>query len=408
MDRTDKLISNRAPKRLLLLYAVMLAVAFFTGYLSAELLADSFTGMQIDAMLSAAGSTAFDAQHFTRYPSDEAIAAGEELLSKYGIYSAMNPELMECRQDMRNLIWVAVSVPMAAIASIWLFVSIRQLFNLYDKLEALRLDCLKIAALKLDSTVTSKSDCDCAGRLAAGVALVSERMNYLADTLKNDKELLKEFLSDFSHQLKTSLAVIRLNNDMLLEMENLTPQKKKMLSEEIEEHLCCMEELITSALKLARLNSNAVEYIMKDEDISETCRIAASRITPLLREKNIAINTDSLCSCMLSHDRVWLCEAFENIIKNSADHSGCSVIRLSTESTPTSVTVIISDNGKGIPQSELPSIFERFGKRRNSISMSSSGLGMSIARKITDAHGGEILVYSEQGSGTRFEIVFLK
>ena len=75
---------------------------------------------------------------------------------------------------------------------------------------------------------------------------------------------------------------------------------------------------------------------------------------------------------------------------------------------PGAVRLSIADNGKGMPQSEIPQLFERFGKKSGSAVMQSAGVGLAIAKQIIEAHNGEICVYSEIGKGTRFEILFLK
>jgi signal transduction histidine kinase len=107
-------------------------------------------------------------------------------------------------------------------------------------------------------------------------------------------------------------------------------------------------------------------------------------------------------------DKGWLCEAVENIIKNSADHSECTEISAEVTADPIKVTIALSDNGNGISQNEIPKLFERFSSGSSDRTMYSSGLGMSISQKIVRGHGGEIFVYSEEGSGARFEFVFLK
>jgi signal transduction histidine kinase len=90
------------------------------------------------------------------------------------------------------------------------------------------------------------------------------------------------------------------------------------------------------------------------------------------------------------------------------DHSGCTEVTAELENGTVMMKIILSDNGRGIPQYDIPRLFDRFSSGSDDRSMRSSGLGMSIARNIVRAHGGEILVYSEEGRGTRFEFVFLK
>ncbi len=78
------------------------------------------------------------------------------------------------------------------------------------------------------------------------------------------------------------------------------------------------------------------------------------------------------------------------------------------EETPMSISITISDNGEGIEKSELKNIFKRFYKGKNSINPKSIGIGLSLSKKIIEAHGGSITVESDIGKGTSFNIIFLK
>jgi signal transduction histidine kinase len=146
---------------------------------------------------------------------------------------------------------------------------------------------------------------------------------------------------------------------------------------------------------------------MEAHRVSDVFALAVKRISPLLRKRNIRINAELPEDISLVCDKGWLCEAIENIIKNSADHSECTEITAELTKNPIMTTLAISDNGKGIPQEEIPKLFDRFSKKSQDSSMYSSGLGMSIAQKIVRGNNGEIFVYSEVGKGTRFEFVFI-
>lgn len=96
-------------------------------------------------------------------------------------------------------------------------------------------------------------------------------------------------------------------------------------------------------------------------------------------------------------------------MKNSLEHSNAKEVSVSVSSLPTSVSVIIEDNGDGIPQKKIPQIFERYNTKSSDTSVKTSvGIGMAISKKIITVHNGDILVFSKQGEGTRFEIIFLK
>ena len=195
---------------------------------------------------------------------------------------------------------------------------------------------------------------------------------------------------------------------MLSELDDLSQEHRDKLSDEIELNLSSMEKLVIEAIKLAKLNANAIEYDMECNSLAEICMIAVKRMSPLLRSKSINVTENLSDDIKLSCDKGWLCEAVENIIKNSADHSECTEISLELKDDPIMITLAVTDNGKGIPQEEIPKLFERFSCRSNDKTMYSSGLGMSIAQKIVRANGGDIMVYSEVGKGTRFEFVFIK
>lgn len=403
MDRPDKFLNNKPPKRIVLWFLVVFAASAAAAWFISDALAGEIVSGQIKAMLSVLGGG-----RFTSAPSDAAIAAGEELYSRYGISADMDPVLMHSYFAMRLKLFLVFTAVSGIICALGAIISIRQVFGIYGELEKLREDCIRVADGLKRLNPPEGDGFGCIDRLADGIGLVAERMEYLTASLRSEKNFLKEFLTDFSHQIKTSLAVVRLNSDVLTEMDSLTAERRAQLSGEISEHIGRMEKLVTAAIKLAKLNADAVEYTMQEGDLSELCTEAVRRLSPLLKAKNISVKLDIPKSVIFSYDPVWLCEAAENIIKNCADHSECTEITVEAYENALSATIAVSDNGKGIKQEDIPRIFERFGKKSGNISMSSAGMGMSISRKIVEAHGGEILVYSEPGKGTRFENIFLK
>lgn len=406
MDTADKLVNNRQPKKLIILYIGMITAIFISVWFISGFIADGIVKNQIKAMLA---MSAYDEnQMFTSLPEESAVIAGEKNFEQYGINANMNPRIMDCWKSIQKCLFWWIFGTSAVVCTIWLISALAQLFGLYNDMEKLCKSCIQIAEQKFDSAEMVGIPLDSIRRLSESINTIAERMSYLSYSLNSEKNFLKEFLSDFSHQLKTSLAVIHLNNDMLLELDNLSAEKRKMLSDEINDHLADMETLVISALKLAKLNINSVEYNMEVCSIDETCYTAVRRIAPILRDRNIKLNFEKGNCGDFLHDRIWLCEAIENIIKNSADHSQCTEVEVKTEHSPTCITISISDNGKGIPQSEIPKIFERFGKKSGDNTIKSAGIGMSVSKKVTEAHNGEIIIYSGKGKGTKIDLVFLK
>ncbi|WP_295073646.1 sensor histidine kinase KdpD [Ruminococcus sp.] len=403
MDRTDRLINNRAPRKLLLILLLMICISAAAAWGISKLCADRIVREQITAELSAIGDG-----KFTGAPDEKAIARAEEKLSGYSIDRELSPTIMYSYKSVRTTIFTAIFAVMASLSVIWFAIAIHELMNIYRDLEKLRADCLN-AADKTDGTIgLYGEDLGCVRRISEAADTLTDRMNNLHFKLNNEQRFLRDFLTDLSHQIKTSLAVVRLNTDMLSELDDLPQEHRDKLSDEIQLNLSSMEKLVIEAIKLAKLNADAVEYNMEINSPAEICRIAVKRMSPLLRSKSIKVNESLADDIKLSCDKGWLCEALENIIKNSADHSECSEISLELKDDPIMITLAVTDNGKGIPQEEIPKLFERFSCRSNDKTMYSSGLGMSIAQKIVRANGGDIMVYSEVGKGTRFEFVFIK
>ncbi|MBR1457903.1 MAG: HAMP domain-containing histidine kinase, partial [Oscillospiraceae bacterium] len=216
------------------------------------------------------------------------------------------------------------------------------------------------------------------------------------------------FLTDFSHQIKNILAGVRLSSDMLTELEHLSDQQRETLSREMDQQLDAMEQLTFSALRLAKLNADAVEYEMSEKPLLTACENVLKRMASQLREAKIIAEMDAADEGLLRHDPVWMEEAIGNLIKNAVDHARCSRISLHLETIPGAVKLIVSDDGCGIPQQEIPHLFERFGHKRKGHDVRSVGIGLAITRQIIEAHGGVLAVYSEPGHGTQIEILLFK
>lgn len=403
MDRSDKFINNRQPKRLFLIFLIMLALSVvFSGFVSVKA-AGYISKEQLKIYLSAVGGG-----DILKEPAEENIVRGEKILDIRGIDSDTPPQLVYSYFAIRRRMFIFMLTVTNVPSIIWLICSMKRLFEVYDDIEEVRNECI-VAANNLGYTIKLKGqDSDCIRRISESAEILVNRMNHLYSEMKSEKTYLRDFLEDFSHQIKTSLAVIRLNTDILTETEFLDEKRREELDCEIQLNLDAMEELVVQAIKLARLDMDTVEYKQENCLLNDTCKRAVKRILPLLRKENIAISCEMPEDIILLHDRGWLCEAIENILKNSADHSGCTEIKVEIAENPVSVILSINDNGRGIPQLDIPKLFERFAKKSGDITMKSAGLGMSIAQKIVHGHNGEILVYSKESEGTRFELVFLK
>ncbi|WP_164170245.1 sensor histidine kinase KdpD [Ruminococcus flavefaciens] len=399
----DRFVNNRAPKRLVLILALLLCISASAAYLISGKCAEKIVKEQIRSELSVAGGG-----KLTVSPDEEHISAGEVLLDEYGIDRSLSPQLMHNYKSVRKTIFIPVFGLAAAVSLFWFIAALMELMAIYRDLEAIRKECIAAADSPDKRIGLYGHDLSSVRRIAEAADLLVSRLDHTLFSLSSEQKYLRSFLTDLSHQIKTSLAVVRLNTDMLSELPDISEEQRTKLSDEIQLNLDAMENMVIEAIKMAKLDADAVEYDMQEQSPAEVCSLALKRLAPMLRKKNISVRTDLDEDVRLMCDKGWLCEAVENIIKNSADHSECTEISAEVTADPIKVTIALSDNGKGIPQNEIPKLFECFSSGSSDRSMYSSGLGMSISQKIVRGHGGEIFVYSEEGSGARFEFVFLK
>ena len=238
---------------------------------------------------------------------------------------------------------------------------------------------------------------------------MGERLENALKDLKDEKINLKDIINDISHQLKTPLSALIAYNDILKNHENMDIETKSKFIEMTSEQLDRMDWLITTLLKYARIESNAVSYNKEMIPISESIRYAIEPLKVSANNKKQRIELDFNSEGYYFHDKKWIAESLSNIIKNAIEHTDINgKIKIILEETPIFISITISDNGEGIEKSELKNIFKRFYKGKNSINPKSIGIGLSLSKKIIEAHGGSITAESELGKGTIFNIILLK
>lgn len=225
--------------------------------------------------------------------------------------------------------------------------------------------------------------------------------------LEKEKEFLADILSDISHQLKTPIASMMIYND-ILSQGNLAPEKQAEFLENNLKQLERMSFLIKSLLKLAKLDAGAIVLSLDKKDIKVTLNEAIVFLESQARESGVKINVEGE-PAIVSHDVMWLGEAFTNLIKNAIEHtSEGGLVTVQIEDKPMFIKVWVKDDGVGIDEKDLPHIFKRFYKAGGKKNSDSVGIGLAIAKSIIEQHGGMITVESLIGEGTKFEVTFLK
>ena len=226
------------------------------------------------------------------------------------------------------------------------------------------------------------------------------------EKLKDDKLFLSNQLADISHQLKTPLTSMMVMTDLLKD-ENLPIEKRKQFTSKISSQLKRIEWLVASLLTISKLDTGVIE--MKKESVLADDLIVSS-LEPLLipleiREITYLVSGgENIIYC----DKHWTVEAIINILKNCIEYTNNGGhLEITASDNPLYSEIKIKDTGVGIEKEDLPHIFTRFYRGKNS-SNDSVGIGLSMSRSIIQKQGGDITVESELGRGSTFYIRLYK
>ena len=226
------------------------------------------------------------------------------------------------------------------------------------------------------------------------------------EELKEDKMHLANNLADISHQLKTPLTSMLIMSD-LLENENLSKEDQKKFLNVIRSQLKRIEWLVSSLLKMAKLDAKTVEFKKEKIYADDLILKAVEPVNILMKEKEQRF---VLCgdNPTLNIDINWTSEALLNIIKNCSEHTpNQGEIKAEIFDSVMYTEIVISDNGVGISNKDLPFIFERF-YRASKSNTDSVGIGLAMSYSIITSQNATIHVKSKVGVGTAFSIRFYK
>ena len=227
-----------------------------------------------------------------------------------------------------------------------------------------------------------------------------------AESSKKDKLKLKDSLSDISHQLKTPLTSINIMLDNILDNPEMDDKTKEKFIQNIKREITNISSLVGEILKLSKFDASVIKFEKEQVFINDLVEGAISNVEMMAELKNINIEVTNQDNIKLVCDAKWQTEAITNILKNCIEHSKeNSTIIIDINSNKIYKQIIIRDNGEGIDEKDLPHIFERFYKGKNS-SKDSVGIGLALAKTIIEKDNGSIKVDSKKGKQTTFVIKY--
>ncbi len=250
-----------------------------------------------------------------------------------------------------------------------------------------------------------------AGLAHAAVRVVNELRRLYAEQHAASERLAEasraktDFLADVSHELRTPLTVMRGNAEIGMHLQTDETQKE-MLAEILAES-DKMTKMVEDLLFLARSDSSSLPLYRETVSIATFLSALAERGKVLARERGSELDTDLSAEGILRLDHSRFEQAVLVLVDNAAKYAGQNgPISLSSRISGEELVVEVGDTGPGIPERDLPYIFERFYRvdKTRSRKLGGSGLGLPIAKTIVEAHGGDIEAHSKPGEGTKMSI----
>lgn len=242
--------------------------------------------------------------------------------------------------------------------------------------------------------------------LSSSIRKMTIKLKEQASQLLGEKKVLTDAIADIFHQLRTPLTSMRLSCSMLSE-EELSYEDRIRLVRGIKKQLERMQWLVETLLKMSKIEAGTVAFKKERFDAGELVHKACEPLLiPLeLRDIKLVINTNG---AGLTGDMDWLSEAIGNIVKNCMEHTPENgTISIEAVENAIYTEMVIEDSGQGFDKNDLPHIFERFYKGKNSGS-ESVGIGLALCRTIITGQDGTIKAENAKNGGARFEIRFYK
>ncbi|MBL8206793.1 MAG: heavy metal sensor histidine kinase [Blastocatellia bacterium] len=258
----------------------------------------------------------------------------------------------------------------------------------------------EIEAGDLSKRVQVPPKMDELGRLAA-------TFNRMIARLQAAFERQRQFTADASHELRTPLAVMRGDIEIALRRERKPEEYRSVLTSNLEE-IIRLSRLVEDLLMLARADAGQSVLQREPMDLDEICAQMVEYLTPLAEEKDqqLIYQTPATPPLQINADAQRIKQMLLNLLDNALKYTPAhGTITLSLMSEEHEAVLTIADTGRGIPEEDLPHIFDRFFRHSRSTSdktVQGFGLGLSIVRWIVHSHGGKISVESTSEKGTKF------
>lgn len=329
----------------------------------------------------------------------------DDILSKYGI-NDKNSSIIENDKLFKKYIIIDLLVLVVIILVIYLFFIINK-FKRTKKINKIIELISKINRRNFAIDVEDYTE-DELSALKQEIYKTSLMLRSEADNSLKDKLNLKDSLSDISHQLKTPLTSITIMIDNILDNEEMDIKTRRKFLINIKREIININFLVQNLLKISKFDANVIKFNKEEVFIKDIVNEAIKKVSALSELKGISIKVSGDKNATIICDFMWEVEAISNIIKNSIEHiNSDGFVEINYTKNKVYSRILIRDNGIGIDSDDLPYIFDRFYKGKNT-NRDSVGIGLALSKSIIEKDNGSVSVKSTPNIGTIFTIKFFE
>lgn len=292
--------------------------------------------------------------------------------------------------SVNSSIIIAVAISIVAAIGLIFYYSRKTLYPIKELTHAAE----RIKRGNLDQEVKVKSR-DEVGTLASA-------FNSMAQELRKQERLRKNMVSDVAHELRSPLTK---SHGYLEAIKEGRMESDQETIEALYRNSKVLKSLVDDLNDLTRAEAGQLDLEREPILLQDVIESTRKSIQFMLEEKDLDINVNSPNDVLIDVDPDRIQQVLRNLLDNAITYSKQGgVIGITAETEGDQVEIRVKDNGEGIPETDLPHIFDRFYRvdRSRSRETGGSGLGLTIAKEVVEAHGGQIEAESKKGEGTTF------
>ena len=232
---------------------------------------------------------------------------------------------------------------------------------------------------------------------------LASTFNSMADDLERAEQLRRNMVADIAHELRTPLSNVRGYLEAVRDGV-IKPDAEAIRS--LEEEATLLSRLVDDLQELSLAEAGELKLVCQAQDIGDLIKQTLVGVETQAAEKGLKVSLDlpdKLPSVNIDSHRIG--QVLRNLLENALSHTGKNgTIAVAVKQQAEWLEVSVTDTGEGIPTEDLPNIFERFYRvdKSRTRATGGTGLGLTIARRLVEAHGGNIKAQSELGKGSRF------